>query len=164
MRALLAIVSILVFASAASAGDWRSYSDADFGYSVALPDDGFDVEADAERSGLTLYERGGRGQIDVFTFRNDKEFSLEQIRDELGNAERIKQITYSRSGASWFVISGYYRRLDDEATDLIFYAKFMFSADRRTASAFEASYPAGDKTRYDPIIEKMEDSLTRPHS
>lgn len=164
MRALLAIVAILMFASAASAGDWRPYSDAEFGYSIALPDDGFDVEADAERNGLTLYERDGRGQIDVYAFRNDKELSLGQIRDELRNAERIKQITYSRSGASWFVISGYYRRSDDEATDLIFYAKFMFSADRKTASAFEASYPVGDKTRYDPIIEKMEDTLTRPHS
>lgn len=164
MRPLLAFVSILMFASAASAGDWRSYSDAEFGYSITLPDEGFDAETDAEGGGLTLYERDGRGQIDVYAFRNDKGFSLEDIRDELGNAERIKQITYSRAGASWFVVSGYYRRLDDEATDLIFYAKFMFSADRRTASAFEATYPVSDKTRYDPIIEKMEDSLTRPHS
>lgn len=164
MRAMLVVISVLLFAPAATADDWRYYSDPQFGYSIVLPDEGFDVEADAERNGLTLYEREGRGQIDVYAFRNDKELSINQIRDELGRADRIGQITYSRSGASWFVISGYYQRLKDEATDLIFYAKFMFSADRRSVSAFEASYPVGDKDRYDPIIEKIEDSLTRPGS
>jgi hypothetical protein len=59
-------------------------------------------------------------------------------------------------------VSGYYRRLDDEETDLIFYAKFMISDDRRAISAFEASYPIIDKKRYDPIIERIEDSLTSP--
>jgi hypothetical protein len=162
MRAMLVVISVLLFAPAATADDWRYYSDPQFGYSIVLPDEGFDVEA--ERNGLTLYEREGRGQIDVYAFRNDNELSIEQIRDELGRADRIRQITYSRSGASWFVISGYYQRLEDEATDLIFYAKFMFSADRRSVSAFEASYPVGDKDRYDPIIEKIEDSLTRPRS
>lgn len=164
MRALLIVISILAFVYPVSADDWRSYSDPEFGYSVTVPDDGFDVETDPQRNGITIYERDGRGQIDVYALRNDKELSLAQIRDELGNADRIKQITYSRSGASWFVISGYYRRLEDDATDLIFYAKFMLSADRRSISAFEASYPVGDKDRYDPIIEKIEDSLTRPHS
>ena len=163
-RALFVAVAVLLFASGASAGDWRYYSDPQFGYSIVLPDDGFDIETDAERSGLTLYEREGRGQIDAYAFRNDNELGLGQIRDELESAYRIKQITYSRSGASWLVISGYYRRIENEATDLIFYAKFMLSADRRSVSAFEASYPVGDKDRYDPIIEKIEDSLTRPHS
>jgi hypothetical protein len=80
----------------------------------------------------------------------------------LSRAERIRQITYSRAGASWFVVSGYYRRASSEDDDLIFYAKFMLSRDHRKVSVFEASYPVRDKKRYDPLIERMEDTLTRP--
>jgi hypothetical protein len=164
MRIMLATAFMLLLAVAAPAADWRHYSDPEFGYSIDLPEDGFEVEVDAVGNGLTLYDRKGRGQIDVYAFRDDEELNLRRIRAELENADRIKQITYSRSGASWFVISGYYRRPDDEASDLIFYAKFMLSADRRVLSAFEASYPVAEKRRYDPIIERIEDTLTRPRS
>lgn len=164
MRLVIAVVAMVLMAPVAIADEWRRFSDPEFGYSIELPDEGFDAETDAAKNGLTLYERGGRGQIDVYAFNNEDELSLEQVRDALSDADRIREITYSRSGASWFVVSGYYRRLEDEATDLIFYAKFMFSADRRSLSAFEASYPIGEKERYDPIIERIEDSLTRPRS
>ena len=162
LRFVIITLAMAFTASVAMADEWRRFIDPEFGYSIDLPDDGFDVEADTTKNGLTLYERDGRAQIDVYAFKNEEGLSLEQVRDALSDADRIKEITYSRSGASWFVISGYYRRLEDEATDLIFYAKFMFSADRRSLSAFEASYPIGDKERFDPIIETIEDSLTRP--
>ena len=145
------------------AGEWRQYHDPSFGYSVTIPDDGFDIEADQARNGLTLYEQGGRGQIDVYAVLNESGLGLDDLRARLSEAERIKQITYSRTGQSWFVISGYYRRPADEAMDLIFYAKFMMSADRESIAAFEASYPVSEKRRFDPIIERMEDSLRAPN-
>jgi hypothetical protein len=164
MMRFVVITTAIFTACAAVAEEWRRFTDPEFGYSIDLPDDGFDVEVDATKNGLTLYEIGGRGQIDVYAFENEQQLSLAQVRDALAQADRIEDITYSRSGASWFVISGHYRRLADEATDLIFYAKFRFSADRRVLSAFEASYPITDKERFDPIIERIEDSLTRPSS
>jgi hypothetical protein len=94
--------------------------------------------------------------------RDEDGLSLIELRAALADAERIRQITYSRSGNSWFVVSGYYNRSSEEDADLIFYAKFMISADRQSVSAFEASYPISDKRRYDPIIERMEDTLTPP--
>ena len=158
----LAVVAWLL-GHAAFAAEWRRYIDPQFGYSVQLPDDGFEVETSPDRSGVTLFEIDGRGQIDVYAAEADEQLSLAEIRQAIAQAERIREVTYSRSGNSWFVLSGYYRRLDDDATDLIFYAKFMLSADRRSLSAFEASYPVEDKEFYDPIIEKIEDSLTRPN-
>jgi hypothetical protein len=166
MRAFVNFVS-LVFAlhfvpSTSVAAEWLHYQDPVFGYSVSIPDDGFEIETDATRNGLTIYERDGRGQIDVYAVRDEDGLSLIELRAALADAERIRQITYSRSGNSWFVVSGYYNRSSEEDADLIFYAKFMISADRQSVSAFEASYPISDKRRYDPIIERMEDTLTPP--
>src|SRR5688572_10869335 len=165
MRFILAALAAFLFSAPGSlAAEWRHYIDPVYGYAVDIPDDGFDAEADPARNGLTLYEQGGRGQIDVYAFDNEKGLSLDEVRDALSRAERIKEITYSRGGASWFVVSGYYHRANDDSTDLIFYAKFMLSADRSALSAFEASYPVADKERYDPIIERIEDTLTGPTS
>lgn len=162
MRLVLGLLAALLLMRGAHADEWQRYTDPEFGYSVELPDGGFDTEVSPSRNGLTLYEQDGRGQIDVYAIGNDEGLSLEQVREALSTADRIKQITYGRDGASWFVVSGYYRRLEDEAMDLIFYAKFMISNDRRAISVFEASYPITDKKRYDEIIERIEDSLTRP--
>lgn len=162
MRWLVVLLALALGLGTAMASEWRPYSDPVFGYSLSVPDDGFDIETDPSRNGLTIYERDGRGQIDVYAIRNDDGLGLQELRSALSKAERIKKITYSRAGTSWFVISGYYKRPEGEDADLIFYAKFMMSKDRRSISAFEASYPISEKRRFDPIIERMEDSLTRP--
>ena len=107
--------------------------------------------------------RTRRGQIDVYGAVNSKQLSPRDFEEALSAAERIREITYARRGASWFVISGYYLREDDRSDDLIFYAKFMFSPDRSRLAAFEASYPVADKARWAPIIEAMEDSFSAPN-
>jgi hypothetical protein len=38
----------------------------------------------------------------------------------------------------------------------------MISNDDKSIAAFEASYPLSQKRRFDPIVERIEDSLTRP--
>lgn len=156
MRLLVAVLLLGLGAGSALGSEWRHYVDPSFGYSVTVPDDGFDIETDSARNGLTLYEQDGRGQIDVYAIHNDDLLSLTQLRSALSKAERIKQVTYSRAGTSWFVLSGYYKRPAGEETDLIFYAKFMISEDHEAIAAFEASYPISEKRRFDPIIERME--------
>lgn len=160
MRFTLAVLALLCTAPAVAAAEWQRYVDPVFHYSIDAPDDGFETVADPARNGLTLFERDGHGQIDVYAVDNTDGLTLGEIRDAISQADRIKRVTYSRAGRTWFVLSGYYRRQDE--TDLIFYAKFMFSPDRATFSGFEASYPVDDKRRYDPIIERMEDTLTAP--
>jgi hypothetical protein len=162
MRLLLTLVVLTMGMGPAVSDEWRRYADPTFGYSVAIPEDGFDVETDPSRNGLTIYERGGRGQIDVYGIHDGAGLSLAQMKAALSKASRIKQITYSRAGASWFVVSGYYKRPENEDAHLIFYAKFMRARDGRSVAAFEASYPVDEKRRFDPIIDRMEDSLTPP--
>ncbi|MDB5539205.1 MAG: hypothetical protein JWQ89_932 [Devosia sp.] len=160
-RFLILLASLLLVApSAAQAQDWRTYQNETYNYAIEHPTAGFSIsETD---KGLTLIEADGRGQIDIYGAVNDMGVGPAQFEDTLAGADRIKEITYSRRGNSWLAISGYYRRENDAADDLIFYAKFMFSPDRTLLSAFEASYPLADKERFDPIIERMEDSLTAP--
>lgn len=160
---VLGFLALVVSLGGAVAGtiDWRGYQNATFDYSVDVPIGVFS-RSSAEDKGVTLLEEGGRGQIDIYGATNVQLLSPGQFEAALASADRIREITYSRRGASWFVIFGYYRRQDDENDDLIFYAKVMFSKDRSSLSAFEASYPVTDRRRYDPIIERMEGSLTAP--
>ncbi len=166
MRHLLAAVAATLLLTLTATGapeiHWQTYDDPAFGYEVELPL-GMFTGARREDNGITLVETGGRGQIDVYGAANPEGLSPREFEAELGDADRIREITYARRGRSWFVISGYYRREGEDSEDLIFYAKFMFSPDRERLSAFEASYPVSDKRRYDPIIERMEDSLTSPN-
>lgn len=160
---LLSLVALALTLGGAFAAEieWTRYNNSTFGYSIDAPL-GLFRSSSVEEKGVTLLEQDGRGQIDIYGATNVQMLQPSQFEDALASADRIREITYSRRGASWFVISGYYRRQGDESVDLIFYAKFMFSPDRSALSAFEASYPVADKRRYDPIIERMEDSLTPP--
>jgi hypothetical protein len=158
---LLTFLLMLPMAVAAPEISWQTYENPAYGYSVDLPLGLFTGSSNGDR-GVTLLENEGRGQIDVYGALNVQDMSPREFERELSKADRIREVTYSRRGASWFVISGYYRREGDESDDLIFYAKFMFSADGRVLAAFEASYPRSDKRRFDPIIERMEDSLSSP--
>ena len=162
MRLALALLIAVLGLGPAHAAEWRKYVDPTFGYSITIPEDGFDAELGPGRNGLTIYERDGRGQIDVYAIRNDDGLTLSEMKAALSTADRIERITYSRAGHSWLVVSGYYKRPADEGTELIFYAKFMISKDGKSTAAFEASYPLSEKRRFDPVIERMEDSLTRP--
>ena len=86
----------------------------------------------------------------------------EEIADELERNTKIAEVTYRASGDNWVALSGYYSRADYEGDDLIFYAKFMFNDDGSHLSAFEISYPEGDRVRFDPIVERLEDTLSAP--
>jgi len=159
--AMMLVLAVGLWSSTTPAQtEWRSYHNARFGYSVELPTAGFTVtETD---KGLTLLEEGGRGQIDIYGARNAERLGPAQYQQVLAGADRIDEITYSRRGQSWLVVSGYYKRDEQRGDNLIFYAKFMFSGDRTTIAGFEASYPVDSRETFDPIVERMEDHLTAP--
>lgn len=141
---------------------WETYRNPAYGYEIALPGAPFAVEERADGEGVTLIDIAGRGQIDVYGAANAENLSPRDFESVLSQAERIRDVTYSVRGNSWFVLSGYYHREGDESDDLIFYAKFMFSRDRSRFAGFEASYPEADRARWEPIIEAMEDSFRAP--
>lgn len=164
MRLLPALVLAATLALApVPAHAWETYENPIYGYAIALPGSPFAVEERADGQGLSLIDIAGRGQIDVYGAQNTQNLSPREFEAALGEAERIREVTYARRGNSWFVLSGYYHRDGDESDDLIFYAKFMFSPDGTRLAGFEASYPQADRARWDPIIETIEDSFRAPH-
>lgn len=160
MRALFVLLLSLIVGTAQGQEEWTTYRDPACGYAVEHPAAGFDITV--TDTGLTLIEEGGAGQIDIYCASNAGRRSPAGFEQVLAEAERIREITYSRSGSSWLALSGYYQADQQRGDDLIFYAKFMFSSDLSQLGAFEASYPATDRQRFDAIVERMEDSLTAP--
>ena len=63
-------------------------------------------------------------------------------------------MTYSPSGDSWLVISGF-------RGERIFYEKYFFHDG--VISAFGMDFPKEDKPLYAPIIERIEDSFKAGH-
>lgn len=148
----------------AQAPGWRSYEDPALGYRIELPLAEFEAIGD-DADGpdvLRLYERGGDAMIEVYGGQNPEGLSAAEFADMLAGADRIAEVTYRTGGRSWFVLSGYYQRLGFEEQELIFYAKFMFSPDLDRFAAFEISYPAADKQRFDAVVERLEASFRSP--
>jgi hypothetical protein len=145
----------------AGAFDWGLYQDPDFGFTIEVPTTSFAPMQGVER-GMRFEETDGDGELDVYGGFNTAGLSPAEIAAELERNPQIGEIAYRAQGRNWIVLSGYYTRDDYAGTDLIFYAKFMFSADRSRLSAFEISYPEGDREQFDPIVERLEATLTAP--
>ena len=64
-------------------------------------------------------------------------------------------VTYSPSGETWLVISGF-------RNDRIFYEKYMFSDGM--IFAFGIDFPKERKPYYSPIVERIENSFKPGHS
>ena len=88
MRLSFAALILIIGFEPSVAGEWRRYVDPLFGYSVSVPNDGFDIEADPSRNGLTIYERDGRGQIDDYAIGNEDAVALAALKLALSKAER----------------------------------------------------------------------------
>ncbi|HEV7276808.1 MAG TPA: hypothetical protein VGN80_11005 [Devosiaceae bacterium] len=147
----------------AQAPGWQYYEDPELGFTIDLPLAQFElIEDDAGPEVMRLYERGGDAMIEVYGGENVEGLSAAGFADMLSRADRIAEVTYRTGGRSWFVLSGYYERLGFEAQELIFYAKFMFSPGLERFAAFEISYPADEKQRFDALVERLEASFRRP--
>jgi hypothetical protein len=141
--------------------DWTYYEDPIFGYGVELPLGLFTPERE-EAGTLTLLEDGGDGQINIYAGVNEDGMSIADYEDALSRGQQVEAVTYRTGGRSWFVLSGFFRPDERDEEPLIFYTKFMLSRDGERFSAFEISFPQSDKPRLAPIVERIEDSFTRP--
>lgn len=152
------LVSVLAAVSPAAAQELYTYTNPDVGFTIGLPSDGFEVERETEGR-LQLVEAGGSAQLDVYGVHNPDTQSIGEFQAMVEAADSSRRITYRAGGNSWFVLSGY---LEGEAEPTIFYAKFMVNAAGTAMSAFEISYPESRRASFDPLVERIEDSLTAP--
>lgn len=140
---------------------WSSFIDEAYDFSVDLPLGLFEPMAEATSEGMTLANVSGEAQLSVYGGAAPG-LTIDQFAQRLSTGEQVRTITYRAKGQSWFVLSGDYAPDRDSAEPLIFYTKVLLSPDGNSFSAFEISYPRRDKPRYDPVVERIEDSLTRP--
>jgi hypothetical protein len=164
IRPLAAAALILspVAVAQSSETEWQHYLDPSYGFAIELPVGSFEPVPDGENAGLTLVETGGEGQLSLYG-GPAQNLTLDEFAARLGSGEQVRTITYKDGGGSWFVLSGYYDA-EPGQDPLIFYTKVMMSTDHLSFSAFEISYPNAEKLRFDPIIARLEASLTRPDS
>ena len=152
------LVSVLAAASPALAAQWETYRNDDLGFSVAVPKHRF-ATASETMGRVQLRGIDSPAQLDLYGVENPDGLTLDGLQQMIEAADPNRRITYRAGGRSWFVLSGY---LDDGREPEIFYAKFMLNARGTALSAFEISYPQAQRDMFDPLVERIEDSLTAP--
>ncbi len=158
--AVILALSVAPAVAQAVRTDWTPYVDPVFGFSAELPLGLFSVVEVKGSPGIMLAEVGGEAQLSLYGGPAEG-MNRDALEARLSAGEQIGTITYQTGGRSWFVLSGFYEPLGPG--DLtIFYTKVMFSPDHQTFSAFEISFPAEDKPRFEALVERFEDSFTRP--
>lgn len=158
MKTGLAIAMLVGMAGHASAASWDRYASDTMGYSVEVPTERFVLEQETEGR-LSFRQVDGAAQLDVFGVTNPERLTVAAFQAMMEAAAPNRRITYRAAGGSWFVLSGY---LENEVEPTIFYAKFMLNGQGTALSAFEISYPRADRAEFDPLVERIEDSLTSP--
>ncbi len=159
MRVFACCALIILWGSAASAqpalppvSEWAVYKNERFGYRLVYPELWFDSEPEAANGdGRSFVTPDGRTRIVVFGAHNAEALSPREYRatllEEFGGYD---ELTYSPVGKTWFVLSGF-------RDDMIYYQKVMFSCAGRIVNVLSISFPAEEKPRYAPMIEKIED-------
>src|SRR5690606_36537181 len=158
--AAVTMVSVAAVTAQPAAVTWTPYADLVYGFSAERPPGRFSVHASERRPGRSRAEVGGEAQLSLYGGPAEG-MDRDALAARLSAGEQIGTITYRAGGESWFVLSGFYEPLGPG--DLtIFYTEVLFSPDHQTFSAFEISFPANDKPRFEALVERFEDSFTRP--
>jgi hypothetical protein len=157
MRNALRLIMLLALTAPAYAQpipQWQSYRDPQYGYSIDVPYGLFNEDnGGGQYKGMMLSAIEGGGQIQIYGGYNAQHADPATLARVLSGTDRVKQVTYRAGGSNWLVLSGYYGKAQGGvAGDVIFYTKFMFNPDHTILSAFEVSYPASEKRRYDALI------------
>jgi hypothetical protein len=138
---------------AAAADDWRTYHNDRYGTTIDYPNifkPGTPPESD---DGLAFTSADG-AEFSVFASYNALGFDLADFQDfVVKDLASDAVVTYRAHGGDWFVISG------TKGSDRIFYERHLLSHGKEMTESFVASYPAGLKQKYDPIVARMSKSF-----
>jgi hypothetical protein len=157
LAALALAIGLCALPAAAFAADrfvptgdgWETYINGRFGTSFVFPADVF-TPADPPANGDGRRFLSPDATLELYAWENVDSETAASLEARLVGSEGYEEVTYSPSGGSWLVISGY--RGDD-----IFYEKYFFRGD--TIHGFGIEFPAEAKPTYAPIIERIEDSF-----
>jgi hypothetical protein len=153
-------IGFLVFVLTATAesgaqarGEWSTHQDSQFGFTYSYPAQLF-IPEKGERPSFHYFRSNHTDAKLMFGAWNNGSGSTpeEFKRWMLTHAGGYEDITYQPRGRSWFVMSGH-------RSDQIYYEKAIFSCSRRVVNVFAIAYPEAERSLFDPIVERMEDSF-----
>lgn len=134
---------------AAQAGSWQTYVNDRFGTKFTYPADVFGSgEPSANGDGRRFV--ADDAQLEMFGWENSGGETASSLRKRLTGSQGYDNVTYSRAGENWLVLSGF-------RGDKIFYEKYFFRPG--TIEAFGIEFPKAEKPFYAPIVERIEDSF-----
>lgn len=130
-------------------GGWETYVNDRFGTSLVFPAELFTPEPPPENGDGRRF-LAPDATLEIYAWDNADGESADSLRRRLVGSDGYTEVTYSPSGAGWLVISGY-------RGDNIFYEKYFFRGE--AVHGFGMEFPRGEKPRYAPIIERIENSF-----
>lgn len=134
----------------APAGDgWEFYVNDRFGTTLVFPAELFTPEAAPEKGDGRRFTSPD-ATLEIYAWDNADGETAASLERRLVGSEGYQDVTYSPSGPTWLVLSGY-------RGDNIFYEKYFFRGD--AVHGFGIEFPRAAKPRYAPIIERIEDSF-----
>ena len=156
LRSIVAAAALSAFMLGAASADqflphgdgWHTYVNDRFGMRFDIPADF--APADPPQNGDGRSFEKGDASLYIFASHNSEGDTPRSFKGQLIGTEGYEHITYSPSGSTWLVISGF-------RGDRIFYEKYFFHDG--VISAFGMDFPKEDKPIYAPIIERIEDSF-----
>ena len=158
MSKLLLGLLVLVLTAIAENGaqahaDWSTQQDPQFGFTYSYPA-GLFVPTEGERPSFYYFRsQQTDAKFLVGAWNNEKASTPEGFKHwMLTHAEGYEDITYQPHGQSWFVLSGH-------RGDQIYYEKTIFACGGRVVNVFAIAYPEAERQRFDPVVERMEDSF-----
>jgi hypothetical protein len=156
--AMALVIGTCLQVPSAAAQDWTDYRNQRFGFHLQYPASLFAVERTSEAGdGQVFAAREGDARLLVGALINDTGYSPASYQQYIARQSYGDyQITYRRSGSSWFVLSG-------EGKGRTFYEKVMFSCTGRLINSFAMIYPSDQRAVFDPVIERIENTF-RPGS
>ena len=132
-----------------ASGGWQTYINDRFGVSFDFPADVFEPQPPPDNGDGRSF-RSDNATLQIVAFRNIDGQSASALKRELLGGDGYEEVTYSPSGETWFVLSGF-------RGDNIFYEKYLFNDE--VVSVFGIEFPTAEKPYYAPMIERIEDSF-----
>jgi hypothetical protein len=139
-----------------SAGPYRTYLNARFGYSIAYPYKLLKPQGEAENGdGQAFRSADGQVELLVYGSLNALGQKLSEVyAEEVANrSQEGSEVTYKVLRASYFVVSGRF------AGNRIFYRKTFYKRAEDSFVSFSLEYPAKASMTYNSVTTRIAQSF-----
>jgi curved DNA-binding protein CbpA len=130
-------------------GDWASYRDARFGFSLQYPFEVFLPDPEPSSEGKNFVSRDGHARLLISAAINAQGLTpAEHRRSLIQGAYKSATFDYTPQRGTWFVLSG------TLGSDM-FYHRVTFACDGQAFHGWKLVYPLSERAIYDRIVEEV---------